>query len=96
MKASWSFEKSLIFNLKGETVSQAIYNCCWYNIDYQEIKDLTLILNKAQDPLTMNGGKLFELSYTSFLQVDNSNILSLRKFLLIFIDFNDIKNTQVY
>lgn len=55
--------------LQGELIIDAVYDCCWYNIDYREAKILNLILKKTQDSLILSGGRLFILSNPSFLKV---------------------------
>lgn len=65
---------SLIF-LKGELIPHAIYDCPWYNIDYEEAKTLVIILKKSAYPLELIGGKFYRLSSQSFLMVRAINLL---------------------
>ena len=46
-----------------------IYNTLWYHAEPKEIKAVMFIISNTQNPLTLSGGKLFELSINSFAQV---------------------------
>ncbi|KAJ8669836.1 hypothetical protein QAD02_001095, partial [Eretmocerus hayati] len=52
----------------GEKIFEAACKVPWYMIEPREMKMLVMILANAQRPLMLSGGKMFSLSYNSFLQ----------------------------
>ncbi|XP_058805759.1 odorant receptor 13a-like [Phymastichus coffea] len=59
---------------QGESLVHAVYDCEWYAGTPQEVRMLSLILFKTQNPLTLSGGKLFELSANSFTMIVKTSL----------------------
>ncbi|XP_031781938.1 odorant receptor 67 isoform X1 [Nasonia vitripennis] len=59
---------------EGESIIHEIYDCLWYYTEPKEIKSLIFVLKSAQIPLTLGGGKLFELSTNSFTMIVKTSV----------------------
>lgn len=56
---------------EGDTIPNAMYDSYWYNIEPNDVKDISFIIKKAQRPLSVNAGKFIPLSVTTFTAVNS-------------------------
>ncbi|XP_014204506.1 uncharacterized protein LOC106636601 [Copidosoma floridanum] len=54
---------------KGELINKIVYNSFWYHSKPIEIKAIMFVISSTIRPLTLRGGKLFELSINTFVQI---------------------------
>ncbi|XP_058805761.1 uncharacterized protein LOC131672514 [Phymastichus coffea] len=54
---------------KGESLIYLIYNSFWYKSRPTDVRSVSFILFNAQKPLTLNGGRVIQLSINTFAQI---------------------------
>nr|QHN69105.1 odorant receptor 19 [Sirex noctilio] len=54
---------------QSEGVAYAIYDCYWYNLPPDEVKDLGLVMIRAGIPLILTAGKFFVMTLESFKDI---------------------------
>ncbi|NP_001177509.1 odorant receptor 69 isoform X1 [Nasonia vitripennis] len=65
---SFCFAGQYLLN-KGETITGAMYDSDWYNIESNDVKAISFIIKKTQRPLSVTAGKYIPLSVTSFAAI---------------------------
>ena len=70
------FVRSDFFNFQNKSLTDAIYMSHWYKYDTRTRKILLIIMERSKKPMVVTTGKIFSLTYSTFISVNFVSLYS--------------------